>query len=162
MSPSASSRPADVETYLEREKELADQPMDPGPFEPFLRALAKIQDHFPREGSPIRTALVTARNAPAHKRVIKTLRAWNVRVDETVFLGGVDKSEILAHIRPLVFFDDQMSHLERSRSPRSFCACVFRGGGTGPSCSGPGRRVNRGSGELPRRRGMGWAFWRRS
>lgn len=104
-----------LEAFQTREAELADSPMDPGPFKTFLVALARIQARFPERESPIRTALVTARNAPAHKRVIKTLRAWGVRVDESVFLGGVDKSDILAAMRPHIYFDDQMSHLERAR-----------------------------------------------
>lgn len=105
-----------MEAFLAREAELADVPMDPGPFEPFLVALGRIQGRFTGRDSPIRTALVTARNAPAHKRVIKTLRAWGVEVDESVFLGGVDKAEILEAMRPHIFFDDQMTHLERARS----------------------------------------------
>ena len=104
-----------LEAFLAREAELADEPMDPGPFKPFLLALGRIQSRFTGGGSPIRTALVTARNAPAHKRVIKTLRDWGVEVDEAVFLGGVDKAEILEAMRPHIFFDDQMTHLERAR-----------------------------------------------
>ena len=61
---------------------------------------------------PIRTALVTARNAPAHERVIRTLRAWNVRIDEAFFMGGVDKSEILKAFGAHIFFDDQTVHTE--------------------------------------------------
>jgi 5'-nucleotidase len=105
-----------LEAFLVREAELADVPMDPGPFKPFLIALGRIQSRFVERESPVRTALVTARNAPAHKRVIKTFRAWGVHVDESVFLGGVDKAEILDAMRPHIFFDDQMTHLERARS----------------------------------------------
>ncbi len=108
-------RDHDLEAFQAREAELADQPMDPGPFKSFLEALATIQARFTDRTSPIRTALVTARNAPAHKRVIKTLRAWNVHVDEAVFLGGVEKAEILGAMRPHIYFDDQMTHLERAR-----------------------------------------------
>lgn len=104
-----------LEAFLAREAELADVPMDPGPFKPFLIALGRIQSKFIERESPVRTALVTARNAPAHKRVIKTLRAWGVHVDESVFLGGVDKAEILEAMRPHIFFDDQLTHLERAR-----------------------------------------------
>jgi 5'-nucleotidase len=116
-----------VDAFLAREDELADQPMDPGPFKPFLLALSRIHGRFPEGESPIRTALVTARNAPAHKRVIKTLRAWGVPVDEAVFLGGVDKSEILAEMKPHIYFDDQMSHLERARL-HTPSAHVYSGG----------------------------------
>ncbi len=86
--------------------------MNAGPFRAFLEALGRIQAQFPEEGSPIRTALVTARGAPAHRRVINTLRSWQVRIDETFFLGGVEKADVLRALRPHIFFDDQMRHLE--------------------------------------------------
>jgi 5'-nucleotidase len=105
-----------LEAFQAREAELANEPMDPGPFKPFLVSLGRIQGQFTGRESPIRTALVTARNAPAHERVIKTLRTWGVEVDESVFLGGVDKAEILDAMRPHIFFDDQLTHLERARS----------------------------------------------
>lgn len=108
-------RTHDLDAFQAREAELADQPMDPGPFKSFLVALAGIQAQFSERESPIRTALVTARNAPAHKRVIKTLREWNVHVDEAVFLGGVEKTDVLVAMKPHIFFDDQMTHLEKSR-----------------------------------------------
>jgi len=104
-----------LDAFLEREAKLADQPMNPGPFKPFLMGLKLIQEHFSDERPPIRTALVTARNAPAHKRVVNTLRAWGVRVDETFFLGGIDKARVLAVLHPHIYFDDQMSHLEGAR-----------------------------------------------
>jgi 5'-nucleotidase len=96
------------------EAERAHVPLSPGPFRPFLEALARIQARFPEGASPIRTALVTARGAPAHRRVVTTLRAWNVRIDETFFLGGLDKTDVLKVLRPHIFFDDQMRHLERA------------------------------------------------
>jgi 5'-nucleotidase len=65
-----------------------------------------------QEIPPIRTALVTARNSPAHERVIRTLRTWNVRIDETFFLGGVSKDKILAAFSPHIFFDDQHQHCD--------------------------------------------------
>ena len=71
---------------------------------------------FPRTPSPIRTALVTARSAPAHERVIRTLRAWNIRIDEALFLGGLDKGEFLRAFRADIFFDDQRTHVESARS----------------------------------------------
>jgi hypothetical protein len=89
-------------------------PLSPGPFRPFLEALGRIQARFPEGASPIRTALVTARGAPAHRRVVTTLRAWNVRIDETFFLGGLDKTDVLRVLHPHIFFDDQMRHLERA------------------------------------------------
>jgi 5'-nucleotidase len=89
----------------------AEEPMSPGPFRPFLDGLARIQAHF-GGASPIRTALVTARAAPAHYRVINTLRSWGVNVDETYFLGGVDKARVLAAFGAHIFFDDQRAHVE--------------------------------------------------
>src|SRR5205809_4550610 len=73
-------------------------------------ALARIQKRFSEGDSPIRTALVTARNAPAHKRPIKTLREWGVRTDESFFLGGVEKAGVLKVFKPHIFFDDQAVH----------------------------------------------------
>ncbi len=105
-----------LEAFQKHELERVTQPMDPGPFEPFLRALSRVQAEFPAGESPIRTALVTARNAPAHKRVIYTLRAWDVRVDEAFFLGGADKTPVLEVFKPHIYFDDQTSHLEAARA----------------------------------------------
>jgi 5'-nucleotidase len=64
----------------------------------------------------LRIAIVTARNAPAHERVVTTLKAWGVSVDEAFFLGGMEKSRILTILRPHMFFDDQISHLESPAS----------------------------------------------
>lgn len=104
-----------LEGFMKHEAENAGVPLPPGPFKPFLDALARLQERFPEEASPIRTMLVTARNFPAHKRVIKTLRTWNVRIDESYFLGGVDKAEVIAELRPHIYFDDQLKHLETTR-----------------------------------------------
>ncbi len=101
-----------LEAFQENERLRSDEPMHAGPFRPFLEALGRIQAQFPEDEPPIRTALVTARGAPAHRRVINTLRSWRVRVDETFFLGGVEKADVLRALRPHIFFDDQMSHLE--------------------------------------------------
>ena len=102
-----------LEAFAAHEQEKADIPLGKGPFANFLATLAHIQSLFAdQEGSPIRTALVTARNAPAHERAIKTLRNWNVRVDEAFFLGGVSKKEVLSAFGAHIFFDDQMVHAE--------------------------------------------------
>ena len=69
-----------------------------------------LSQQYPDGDSPIRTALVTARNAPAHERVIRTLRAWNVRIDEAFFLGGVSKKDVLSAFGAHIFFDDQHIH----------------------------------------------------
>ena len=92
------------------EQQAADQPLMGGPFNPFLAALHDLQSEFPSGECPIRTALVTARAAPSHERVIKTLRAWNIRIDESLFLGGMRKAEFLQAFGADVFFDDQAEH----------------------------------------------------
>ena len=73
--------------FAETERKAADQPLTPGPFKPFLDQLNAIQSRFGEAACPIRTALVTARSSPSHERVIKTLRSWGVRVDESSFWG---------------------------------------------------------------------------
>ncbi|MBD3646797.1 MAG: 5'-nucleotidase [Pseudomonadales bacterium] len=101
-----------LEAFAASEQEAADKPLSGGPFKPFLSALHELQSEFPSRESPIRTALVTARAAPAHERVIKTLRAWNIRLDESLFLGGMNKTEFLRAYGADVFFDDQAQHCE--------------------------------------------------
>ena len=101
---------AGLEGFYEHEREHKADPLEPGPFAPFLKALHALQTGNLSIG--IRTALVTARNAPAHDRAIRTLMNWNVRVDEAFFLGGVEKGEMLAAFNPDFFFDDQAAHIE--------------------------------------------------
>ena len=96
--------------FAENEKQAANNPLPGGPFKKFLSALHQIQQNH--DESPIRTALITARAAPAHERVIKTLRAWDVRIDESYFLGGMDKAVFLKSFRADIFFDDQYSNCE--------------------------------------------------
>lgn len=98
--------------FSEHERQLAHTPLSGGPFKGFLAALHRLQNHFPGEKSPIRTALVTARSAPSHERVVRTLRAWNIRIDEALFLGGLDKGEFLQAFGADIFFDDQQSHCQ--------------------------------------------------
>jgi 5'-nucleotidase len=104
-----------LEAFADYEKTNARKTLPEGPFSKLLHTISILQESFPREAVPIRTALVTARNAPAHKRVILTLRAWNVRIDEIFFLGGMDKSEILEAFGANIFFDDQKVHTDRAR-----------------------------------------------
>lgn len=99
-----------LEAFTASEKAAARQPLAGGPFKPFLAALHRLQQAFPATEAPIRTALVTARSAPAHERVIRTLRAWNIRIDESIFLGGLNKTEFLRAYQADVFFDDQQTH----------------------------------------------------
>jgi 5'-nucleotidase len=98
--------------FSRSESDAALQPLTGGPFKDFLSGLHRIQSDFPEDASPIRTALVTARSAPAHERVIRTLRAWNIRIDEALFLGGLDKGEFLRAFGADIFFDDQRTHVE--------------------------------------------------
>ncbi|MFN0000729.1 MAG: 5'-nucleotidase [Betaproteobacteria bacterium] len=100
-----------LSAFQQHESEKAAQPLLAGPFKPLLQALQRLQ----QEGTPrmrIRTALVTARSAPAHERAIRTLMDWNIEVDEAMFLGGLDKGEFLREFEPDFFFDDQTGHIE--------------------------------------------------
>ncbi len=100
-----------LSAFQKHETEKATQPLLAGPFKPLLSALQRLQ----QEGTPtmrIRTALVTARSAPAHERAIRTLMNWNIEVDEAMFLGGLAKGEFLREFEPDFFFDDQTGHIE--------------------------------------------------
>ncbi|RDH44137.1 5'-nucleotidase [Zooshikella ganghwensis] len=99
----------------EKAKAAANEPLSGGPFKAFLSALHNLQQQFPVNECPIRTALVTARSAPAHERVIKTLREWGIRLDESLFLGGLTKAAFLKAFHADVFFDDQTIHCESAR-----------------------------------------------
>ena len=96
------------------EKDKANKPLDSGPFRGFLGALSAVQEEFCNQNCPVRTALVTARSAPAHERVIKTLRSWNIKLDEAFFLGGRTKGEVLSAFKADIFFDDQTANCESS------------------------------------------------
>lgn len=98
--------------FSKHEVKAAKKPLPGGPFRSVLAALQNIQAEFSADESPIRTALITARAAPAHERVIRTLRAWNIRIDEAVFLGGLDKGEFLRTFGADIFFDDQQGHCD--------------------------------------------------
>jgi 5'-nucleotidase len=98
--------------FSQSESDAALRPLSGGPFKEFLAGLHRIQADFSDDASPIRTALVTARSAPAHERVIRTLRAWNIRIDEALFLGGLDKGEFLRAFGADIFFDDQRTHID--------------------------------------------------
>jgi 5'-nucleotidase len=107
--------------FQKHEVEHGDKAIPPGPFNRFFRQLAKLQaaeqrrrDHDPDYRSRIRTAIITARGAPAHRRVVTTLRDWGVlEVDEVHFLDGMDKASIVERFRPHIFFDDQISQLSQ-------------------------------------------------
>ncbi len=100
-----------LSAFQQHERDKAATPLLAGPFKPLLAALHRLQ----RDGTAsmrIRTALVTARSAPAHERAIRTLMDWNIEVDEAMFLGGLPKGEFLREFEPDFFFDDQTGHIE--------------------------------------------------
>lgn len=99
-----------LDSFARKEKATAHQPMRGGPFKPFLQALQSLQQQFEPDQCPLRTALVTARSAPAHERVVRTLRDWRIRIDESLFLGGLEKGVFLKAFGADIFFDDQMGH----------------------------------------------------
>ncbi|MBU0631870.1 5'-nucleotidase [bacterium] len=102
--------------FHKNEDTKQDVPMSEGPYATLLKKLARLQERLPfsTEFSPVRIAIVTARNSPAELRVIKTLRSWGVYVDEVFFLGGLEKSKILKAFKAHIFFDDQDLHLEEA------------------------------------------------
>ena len=105
-----------LDAFSRSEASSAEEPLEGGPFKNFLFALHKLQQQFSDDDLPIRTALVTSRGAPAHERVIKTLRHWDIRLDESLFLGGRDKGEFLKSFEADIFFDDQAVHCENASS----------------------------------------------
>ena len=102
-----------LDAFQAHERDHSATPLAAGPFQPLLLALQRLQ-HEPAHGMRIRTALVTARSAPAHERAIRTLMDWNIAVDEALFLGGLDKGEFLREFEPDFFFDDQTGHIENA------------------------------------------------
>lgn len=103
------------QAFADNEKSAAHKPLSHGPFAGFLSALHALQNKFSQTDCPIRTALITARSAPAHERVIRTLRAWNIRIDEALFLGGLDKGKFLQAFDADIFFDDQLGHCQSTK-----------------------------------------------
>jgi 5'-nucleotidase len=100
-----------LQAFQRHEIDKAALPLPDGPFKPLLLALQRLQN----AGTPrmrVRTALVTARSAPAHERAIRTLMNWHIEVDEAMFLGGLAKGEFLREFEPDFFFDDQTGHIE--------------------------------------------------
>jgi 5'-nucleotidase len=104
-----------LDAFTKHETARALQPLPPGPFKPLLEALHRLQTE---KNSPvkIRTALVTARSAPAHERAVRTLMEWNIAVDEAMFLGGLAKGEFLKSFEPDFYFDDQRGHIDSARA----------------------------------------------
>jgi 5'-nucleotidase len=103
-----------LDAFTRHEALHALQPLPPGPFKPLLEALHQLQNEK-NSAVKIRTALVTARSAPAHERAVRTLLEWNIAVDEAMFLGGLDKGSFLKAFAPDFYFDDQRGHIESAR-----------------------------------------------
>ena len=101
-----------LDAFEENERVHAREPLAEGPFAGFLKKLSNLQRKLGTQDCPVRTALVTSRSAPAHERVIRTMRAWNVRVDEAFFLGGLEKKDFLKAFGAQIFFDDQKIHTQ--------------------------------------------------
>jgi 5'-nucleotidase len=103
-----------LDAFVAHESNKVSTPLPPGPFKPLLEALHRLQNATKQDNHrmKIRTALVTARSAPAHERAIRTLMAWGVTVDEAMFLGGLAKKDFLKEFQPDFFFDDQLGHCE--------------------------------------------------
>ncbi len=102
-----------LDAFQSHERERAATPLAPGPFKPLLEALQSLQRE-PEAGMRLRTALVTARSAPAHERAIRTLMDWQIEIDEAMFLGGLPKGTFLREFEPDFFFDDQTGHIENA------------------------------------------------
>ena len=104
-----------LDAFQAHERDLCATPLAPGPFKPLLEALQRLQRASREDGMRIRTALVTARSAPAHERAIRTLMDWHIEVDEAMFLGGLPKGAFLREFEPDFFFDDQRGHIDSAR-----------------------------------------------
>lgn len=111
-----------LDAFHDAEEANADDPLEPGPLKRFFSEVGalqeeerKLHDKDPSYEPQIRTAIITARDAPAHERLVTTLRSWGILVDEAFFLGGVDKSRILRPFKPHIFFDDQARHIEGTK-----------------------------------------------
>lgn len=102
---------AAVEAFVAHEKVNAEKELPEGPFGKLLKTLARMNNRFTPEQRPVRIALVSAHSPPAHERVIRNLRAWNVDIDEAFFLGGLPKEPVLRAFRARIFFDDQYTHV---------------------------------------------------
>ena len=104
-----------LDAFTRHETARALQPLPPGPFKPLLEALHRLQSEK-HNSMKLRTALVTARSAPAHERAVRTLMEWNIAVDEAMFLGGLDKGAFLKSFEPDFYFDDQRGHVDSARA----------------------------------------------
>ena len=140
----AVNQTAGLEDFLKSEQNQAAVPLPIGPLYRFFEEIAKLQrselarsNADPEYQPRIRVAIVTARNAPAHERVVTSLREWGIQVDETFFLGGIDKTRVLTEFKPHIFFDDQLTHIEGTARLAPSAHVPF--GVTNQAPKGPGR-----------------------
>lgn len=105
---------AGLEAFIRSEQAACHLPLEPGPLQPLLIHLCRLQASFARDGCPIRTALVTARSVSAHERALRTLQAWRIEVDEAMFLAGMDKGALLRCFGADIFFDDQKRNCDQA------------------------------------------------
>lgn len=109
----------DLDSFVAHEKEHVEKPHNPGPLKTFLEKISRIQNLEQQKAEDdenyqpkLRVAIVTARNAPAHERVINTMRNWDIMINDAFFMGGIEKKRVLEVLKPHIFFDDQKLHLE--------------------------------------------------
>ncbi len=117
-----------LDAFVRHEQRHRHKAMAEGPFAKLLLRLAEIQQQFPPGHGPVRIAIVTARNSPAHTRVVHTLRAWNVSIDEAYFLGGLPKDRVLAAFGAHMFFDDQDGHVSAAAAVVPAGRVPYKGG----------------------------------
>lgn len=113
-----------LSVFEENEIKLKDIPVSDGPFKGFAIKLGKIQKLFDYNNSPIKVAICTARNSPAHERVIKTLRSWDIRANEAFFMGGYNKSGVLEAFNADIYFDDTIGNIEKASEVVASCHVI--------------------------------------
>ncbi len=118
------NRERGLDGFQASESEKSEQPLEPGPLALLLKKISLLQSQEMRKVQKdpnykpfLRTSIITARNAPAHERLINTLKSWHVNVDEIFLLGGIQKAKIIHEIKPHIFFDDQETHLIGLQTP---------------------------------------------
>lgn len=131
-----------LEAFIKHERRHRHKAMAEGPFAKLLLGLSQLQRQFPDGNCPVRIAIVTARNSPAHARVIHTLRDWGVTVDEAFFLGGLPKDAVLKAYGAHMFFDDQETHVERAASVVPSGKVPYEGGSLNPKPRRTRRKEN--------------------
>ncbi len=120
-----------MQAFLDHERRHSRDPLAAGPMARLLKTLSTLQKAMPAEAPLVRIVVVTARNAPAHERVLHTLRLWNVRVDQVFMLGGLPKAPFLSELRPHLFFDDQEIHAAPAADLGPACLVPYRPEATG-------------------------------